>query len=58
MKVMDKRIVISLPGKLYSNIKKAASSHYQTVSGYIRESVMEKMESKDSGLKKDRGSRK
>lgn len=41
---MDKRIVISLPAKLYGNIKKAASSHYQTVSGYIRESILEKIQ--------------
>ena len=44
MRVMDKRILISLPAKLYANIKKAASSHYQTVSGYIRESVVEKIQ--------------
>ena len=44
MKIMDKRIVISLPARLYINIKKVASKHYQTVSGYIRESILEKIQ--------------
>ena len=44
MRVMDKRIVISLPARLYSNLRKAAAVHYQTVSGFIRESILEKIE--------------
>lgn len=44
MKVMDKRIVISLPARLYSSLRKAAEIHYQTVSGFIRESILEKIE--------------
>ena len=44
MKVMAKRIVISLPARLYFSLRKAASVHYQTVSGFIRESIVEKIE--------------
>ena len=44
MKVMDKRIIISLPVKLYQDIKKVAQRHYISVAGFIRESAMERIE--------------
>lgn len=44
MKVMDKRIIISLPLVLYKGAKKAAQRHYLSISGLIRQSLQEKLE--------------
>ena len=43
MKVMDKRIMVSLPGALYEEIRRAATSRYQSVAAFIRESLLEKI---------------
>ncbi len=43
MKSMDKRIILSLPAALYSDMKKAAARHYQSVSAYVRESILDKV---------------
>lgn len=40
MKIMDKRIVISLPQSLYQEVQKIAKKNYQSASAYIRESVL------------------
>ena len=39
-----KRINISLPTELYENLKRIAEREYKTISGLIRESVLEKIE--------------
>ena len=44
MKVMDKRIIISLPLSLYKSAKKLADKSYLSVSGLIRESLVEKID--------------
>ena len=43
MKVMDKRIVISLPMSLYEDAKRLAKRSYISVSALIRGSVLEKI---------------
>jgi Arc/MetJ-type ribon-helix-helix transcriptional regulator len=43
MKVMDKRIILNLPSSLYEDIQRIAKKHYLSVSGFIRQSVLEKM---------------
>lgn len=44
MKTTLKRINISLPQKLYKQLKIVAQREYKSVSGIIRESVLEKVE--------------
>ena len=44
MAVLSKRIIISLPVKLYNNLKRIAAQEYKSVAGIVRESIMERME--------------
>ena len=44
MKTAVKRINISLPADLYEGLKRIAEREYNSVSGLIRESVLEKVE--------------
>lgn len=44
MKMMDKRIMVSMPAELYSNLVKIAEKEYVSISAYIRKAVMERME--------------
>ncbi|MFH2138208.1 MAG: hypothetical protein ABII88_06820 [Candidatus Omnitrophota bacterium] len=44
MKMMDKRVLVSMPGKLYSNLAKLAKKDYMSIAAYIRQAVVEKME--------------
>ena len=46
MKTMDKRIILSLPSALYQDVKKRANKSYLSVSGYIRESLLERAKEK------------
>lgn len=43
MKVMDKRIMVSLPAALYEEIRRAATSQYQSVAGFIRDSLLDRV---------------
>ena len=43
---MDKRIILSLPSALYQDVKKRANKSYLSVSGYIRESLLERAKEK------------
>lgn len=43
MKMMDKRILISMPEKLYASLTKQAKKDYISVAAYIRKAVVEKM---------------
>ena len=43
MKVMDKRIIVSLPMALYDDAKRIAKKSYISVSALIRASVLEKI---------------
>ena len=44
MKVMNRRVIISLPDGLYRSIKRLASREYRSVSSLVRESILEKVE--------------
>lgn len=44
MSVMTKRILVNLPGKVYEGLKHLAKVEYKSISGVIRESVIEKLE--------------
>lgn len=44
MKTAVKRINISLPEDLYESLKRIAGREYKSISGLIRESVLEKVE--------------
>ena len=44
MKAMDKRIMVSLPSRLYKDIKAIAEKEYRSVSSLIREAVLDKIE--------------
>ncbi len=44
MQVMDKRVIVSLPSRLYESIKKIAEKEYRSVSSLIRESVLDRVE--------------
>ncbi|MBU1086256.1 MAG: hypothetical protein KKD05_01920 [Candidatus Omnitrophica bacterium] len=44
MKMMDKRIMISMPEKLYTSLSEQAKKDYMSIAAYIRKAVMEKME--------------
>ncbi|OIO38943.1 MAG: hypothetical protein AUJ72_01665 [Candidatus Omnitrophica bacterium CG1_02_46_14] len=43
MSVMSKRILVSLPEKIYDELKKLAKTEYKSVAGIIRESVLERL---------------
>ncbi len=49
MSVMTKRILVSLPERIYQELKKLAKVEYKSVSGIIRESVLDRL---DSGFSK------
>ncbi|MEW6679742.1 MAG: ribbon-helix-helix protein, CopG family, partial [bacterium] len=38
------RIIVNLPAKLYEDIKKIAKREYKSISGLIRESILERRE--------------
>ena len=44
MKIMSKRIVLSLPMALYNNAKQTAKKEYRSVSSLIRESLLEHLQ--------------
>jgi metal-responsive CopG/Arc/MetJ family transcriptional regulator len=48
MSVMTKRILVNLPAKLYRNLKILAKMEYKSVSGIIRESIVDKLNSEFS----------
>ena len=54
MKVMDKRIIVSLPATLHDELKKAASSRYQSIAGYIRASLLEKIQNEQGNRQSNR----
>lgn len=43
MSVMTRRILVSLPGKIYEDLKRLAKAEYKSVSGIIRESVIDRL---------------
>ena len=44
MQIMDRRIMLNLPSEFYERIKRIAEKEYKSVSGLIRESILEKIE--------------
>ena len=42
--VMDKTLLIHLPSQLYVRLKAAAAKNYKSLSAFVRESVVEKIE--------------
>ena len=44
MKKMDKRILVSMPQKMFDEIHEVSEQEYMSVSAYIRQSVKEKLE--------------
>ncbi len=44
MPVMTKRILVNLPSKLYEDLKTLAKAEYKSISGVIRESILDKLE--------------
>lgn len=44
MSVMTKRILVNFPAKMYENLKSLAKEEYKSISGIIRESVLDKLE--------------
>lgn len=44
MKMMDKRIMVSLPSELYLLIEKIAQSEFMSISAFIREAIKERIE--------------
>jgi metal-responsive CopG/Arc/MetJ family transcriptional regulator len=43
MSVMSKRILVNLPAKLLQSLKALAKSEYKSVSGIIRESIVDRL---------------
>lgn len=43
MKLTEKRIIVSLPLSLYENARRFASKNYTSVSGLVRDSLLEKI---------------
>ena len=43
MSIMTKRILVNLPAKLYEELKKLAKEEYKSISGVIRESIIERL---------------
>ena len=48
MSVMTKRILVNLPEKLYQDLSKLAKAEYKSISGIIRESILDKLGSEFS----------
>jgi len=44
MGIMTKRILVNLPGKLYEDLKHLAKSEYKSISGIIRESILDRVQ--------------
>ena len=53
MSIMTKRILVNLPGKVYEDLKQLARTEYKSISGVIRESVIERLEGKFSKSETD-----
>ena len=53
MSVMTKRILVNLPRKVYENLKHFAKAEYKSVSGVIRESILDKLEGQFSKSEMD-----
>lgn len=43
-RVMDKTILIHLPSELYESMKRIAAKKYKSLSSFVRESILEKIE--------------
>ena len=43
MSVMSKRILVSLPAEIYQDLKRTAKAEYKSVSGIIRESIVNRL---------------
>lgn len=43
MSLMTKRILVNLPAEIYQDLKRAAKAEYKSVSGIIRESIVERL---------------
>ena len=43
MNVMSKRILVNLPARLYQELKRLAETEYKSVSGVIRESIVDRL---------------
>ena len=43
MNVMSKRILVNLPARLYQELKRFAETEYKSVSGVIRESIVDRL---------------
>ena len=43
MSVMTRRILVNLPGKIYNDLKQLAKAEYKSISGIIRESVIDRL---------------
>ncbi len=43
MSVMTKRILVNLPAEIYHDLKQAAKAEYKSVSGIIRESIVDRL---------------
>lgn len=53
MSVMTRRILVNLPGKVYEDLRHLAKTEYKSISGIIRESVIERLEGKFSKSEMD-----
>ena len=53
MSVMTRRILVNFPGKVYEELKHLARAEYKSISGVIRESVIEKLGDKFSKSEMD-----
>ena len=53
MSVMTRRILVNLPSKLYLDLKHLAKVKYKSVSGIIRESIIDLLENEFSKSEKD-----
>ena len=53
MSIMTKRILVNLPGEVYKNLKLLAKAEYKSVSGVIRESIIDKLEERFSKSDRD-----
>lgn len=43
-RIVDKRILVGFPDEVYAQVKEAAQSHYQSISGFIRDCVISRLE--------------
>lgn len=48
MSTMTKRILVSLPSRVYDDLKYLAKTEYKSVSGVIRESIITKLKTEFS----------